>query len=39
MWDRIVESTDARMFGLTDGEVMGRRQYVERVKRDIQVGF
>lgn len=34
---RIVESTGARMFGLDEAEVMERRRYVGRVKREIQV--
>lgn len=34
---RIVESTDARMFGLDYTEVQSRRQYVTRVRREIEV--
>ena len=34
---RIVETTGARMFGLDDAEVTGRRRYVGRVRREIQV--
>jgi hypothetical protein len=34
---RIVESTDARMFGLDDGEVANRRRYVTHVRREIEV--
>jgi hypothetical protein len=34
---RIVESTDSRFFGLDDTEVANRRQYVNRVKREIEV--
>jgi hypothetical protein len=36
--NRIVESTDARLFGLTDGEVQKRRRYVKQVKSEIEVG-
>ncbi|KAF7325919.1 SNARE domain protein [Mycena kentingensis (nom. inval.)] len=32
---KIVESTDARMFGLTDAEVQERRRYVVHVRREI----
>jgi hypothetical protein len=35
---RIVEETGARMFGLEEGEVAKRRQYVSRVRRTVQVG-
>ena len=34
---RIVESTDARMFGLDDAEVQRRRQYVSHVRKEIEV--
>lgn len=34
---RIVESTDARMFGLDDAEVQERRRYVGHVRREIEV--
>ncbi|KAJ3543949.1 hypothetical protein NMY22_g2956 [Coprinellus aureogranulatus] len=33
---KIVESTDARMFGLDDAEVMNRRQYVTHVRKEIE---
>ncbi|KAF7983440.1 hypothetical protein HWV62_21702 [Athelia sp. TMB] len=33
---KIVESTGARMFGLDEAEVMERRRYVVRVRREIQ---
>jgi len=33
---KIVESTDARMFGLDDAEVRRRRQYVSYVRKEIQ---
>ncbi|KAJ7599037.1 t-SNARE [Mycena floridula] len=33
---KIVESTDARMFGLDDAEVQNRRRYVEHVRTEIQ---
>ncbi|KII87576.1 hypothetical protein PLICRDRAFT_141427 [Plicaturopsis crispa FD-325 SS-3] len=33
---KIVESTDARMFGLTDAEVHERRRYVGRVRHEIE---
>ncbi|KZP15278.1 hypothetical protein FIBSPDRAFT_867369 [Athelia psychrophila] len=33
---KIVESAGARMFGLDEAEVMERRRYVGRVKREIQ---
>ncbi|TEB20621.1 snare protein TLG1/Syntaxin [Coprinellus micaceus] len=33
---KIVESTDARMFGLDDGEVANRRRYVTHVRREIE---
>ncbi|KAJ7064867.1 t-SNARE [Mycena amicta] len=33
---KIVESTDARMFGLDDSEVQERRRYVGHVRREIQ---
>lgn len=35
---RIVESTDARLFGLDDAEVQKRRQYVGYVRTEIRVG-
>lgn len=35
--NRIVESTDARMFGLDDAEVQRRRRYVSDVHKEIQV--
>lgn len=35
--DRMVESTDARMFGLDDAEVQRRRRYVGDVRKEIQV--
>jgi hypothetical protein len=35
---RIVESTDARLFGLDDAEVQKRRRYVGYVRTEIQVG-
>jgi len=35
---RIVESTDARMFGLDDAEVQKRRRYVGHVRKEIEVG-
>lgn len=34
---RIVESTDARMFGLNDAEVQKRRRYVGHVRKEIEV--
>lgn len=34
---RIVESTDARMFGLDDKEVQSRRQYVTHVRKELEV--
>jgi hypothetical protein len=34
---RIVESTGARLFGLTDAEVLVRRRYVKHVKSEIEV--
>jgi hypothetical protein len=34
---RIVESTDSRLFGLTEAEVQNRRRYVGRVKGEIEV--
>lgn len=34
---RIVESTDARMFGLDDAEVQRRRRYVRDARKEIQV--
>ncbi len=34
---RIVETTGARMFGLDDGEVIKRRQYVRHVRSEIEV--
>ena len=37
--NRIVESTDARMFGLEDAEVQRRRRYVGDVQKEIQVRF
>lgn len=37
MSNRIVESTDARMFGLDDAEVQRRRRYVSDVRKEIQV--
>ncbi|EDR08233.1 SNARE protein TLG1/Syntaxin [Laccaria bicolor S238N-H82] len=33
---KIVESTDARMFGLDDAEVQTRRQYVGHVRKEIE---
>ncbi|KAF8155656.1 snare protein TLG1/Syntaxin [Crassisporium funariophilum] len=33
---KIVESTDARMFGLDDSEVQKRRRYVGHVRKEIQ---
>ncbi|KAF4618880.1 hypothetical protein D9613_009968 [Agrocybe pediades] len=33
---KIVESTDARMFGLDDAEVQKRRRYVTHVRREIE---
>lgn len=33
---KIVESTDARMFGLDDAEVQRRRRYVSDVHKEIQ---
>ncbi|RDB30032.1 Syntaxin-10 [Hypsizygus marmoreus] len=33
---KIVESTDARMFGLDDAEVQRRRRYVSDVRKEIQ---
>lgn len=36
---RIVESMDARMFGLDDAEVQKRRRYVVHVRKEIEVGF
>ncbi|KAG2008751.1 hypothetical protein CC2G_014145 [Coprinopsis cinerea AmutBmut pab1-1] len=33
---KIVESTDARMFGLDDAEVATRRQYVTHVRKEIE---
>jgi len=33
---KIVESTGARMFGLDDAEVIERRQYVGRVRRELK---
>ncbi|PPQ71901.1 hypothetical protein CVT26_007196 [Gymnopilus dilepis] len=33
---KIVESTDARMFGLDDAEVQRRRQYVSHVRKEIE---
>lgn len=36
-WDRIVESTGARMFGLEESEVIERRRYVQHVGREIEV--
>ncbi|KAF6744107.1 t-SNARE [Ephemerocybe angulata] len=33
---KIVESTDARMFGLDDAEVQSRRQYVTHVRKEIE---
>ncbi|KAF8814722.1 snare protein TLG1/Syntaxin [Phlegmacium glaucopus] len=33
---KIVESTDARMFGLDDAEVQKRRRYVGHVRKEIQ---
>ncbi|TFK34482.1 t-SNARE [Crucibulum laeve] len=33
---KIVESTDARMFGLDDSEVSKRRKYVSHVRREIE---
>ena len=36
---RIVESTDARMFGLDDAEVQRRRQYVVHVRKELEVQF
>jgi len=35
--NRIVESTDARLFGLTDAVVQERRRYVKHVKSEIEV--
>jgi len=35
--NRIVESTDARLFGLEDGEVKERRRYVAYVRGEIEV--
>ena len=37
-YPRIVESTDARMFGLDDAEVQKRRRYVGYVRTEIRVG-
>jgi len=34
---RIVESTDARMFGLDDAEVQKRRRYVGHVRKELEV--
>jgi Syntaxin 6, N-terminal len=34
---RIVESTDSRLFGLTEADVQSRRRYVGRVKGEIEV--
>jgi hypothetical protein len=34
---RIVESTDARMFGLDEAEVQKRRRYVGHVRKEIEV--
>jgi len=34
---KIVESTDARLFGLEDGEVKERRRYVAYVRGEIEV--
>ena len=36
---RIVESTDARLFGLDDAEVQKRRRYVGYVRTEIRVGL
>ena len=36
---RIVESTDARMFGLDDAEVQKRRRYVGHVRKEIEVSL
>lgn len=36
-FDRIVESTGARMFGLEETEVIERRRYVGYVRREIEV--
>jgi len=33
---RVVEETGARLFGITDGELQGRRGYVREVRRDIE---
>lgn len=33
---KIVESTDARMFGLDDAEVQSRRRYVTHVRKEIE---
>ncbi|PPQ66390.1 hypothetical protein CVT24_007219 [Panaeolus cyanescens] len=33
---KIVESTDARMFGLDDAEVANRRRYVSHVRKEIE---
>ncbi|KAJ3492273.1 hypothetical protein NLJ89_g11262 [Agrocybe chaxingu] len=34
---KIVESTDARMFGLDDAEVQNRRRYVGHVRKEIEM--
>jgi hypothetical protein len=34
---RIVEETGPRMFGLEENEVMKRREYVSRVRKEVQV--
>jgi hypothetical protein len=35
----MVESTDARLFGLDDIEVQNRRKYVGHVRRELEVGI
>ena len=36
-FQRIVETTGARMFGLEEAEVQERRAFVEHVRREIEV--